>query len=159
MGSWGPVYQVRSCFFYLALGTAAFPLIRIAIERFSLPSLLLTSVICFALLTVLSLAGQGGTNFVNPAAPLAGIAAALALAAAADRLNIPLLATLGRLSLPIYVIHVIVASATRTALIKFAGTQSVPLHLIAGTLAAVSVPALIGLAAERLRLRFLFTAK
>ncbi|HSC52260.1 MAG TPA: acyltransferase [Phnomibacter sp.] len=67
------------------------------------------------------------------------------------------LSFIGRHSLQIYVLHVIVSSACRTVLVKFLGINSFPLLLVLCITVAVIVPVIIEMAANKLGMHYLFS--
>ncbi len=83
---------------------------------------------------------------------VAGAAAVLAFSGLAARSDSPptrLLAHLGRMSLQIYLAHIIFASGARV-LLGGLGVDSLPIHLVVGLLAGVSGPLLLVLATRSL---------
>jgi len=71
-------------------------------------------------------------------------------------LDIPLLALLGQLSMPIYLAHVIAAAAVRILMQKFVGVTDFSIHLILGMVVGLTIPVMLYKAANRFGLHAIF---
>lgn len=99
--------------------------------------------------------GEGKAPYLKPAAVLAGFAGIFVVIAIAQRLRgaaFRHLALLGRLSMTIYVLHVMVASAARIAMVKIVGLDDPLILLSACTLTGVYVPLLVHFVLKSLNL-------
>ena len=96
---------------------------------------------------------QSLTSFV-PA--VLGIAWVVVLAGYFVRLNWQWLATLGRFSMAIYLVHILAGSGCRVVLQKMLGVTDLSLHLFLGTLAGLLLPILFYQVCMQFKLSFLF---
>jgi uncharacterized membrane protein YcfT len=111
---------------------------------------------------LLAIAGSGfaangmlaGTGISWLPAAWPGVLATLSAGVLLEK--VPGLAELGRLSMEIYVAHVLAYAAVRVALLRGLGISSLPVHLLLGCLAGLLLPVLLAVAARRLGIRGLF---
>lgn len=98
-----------------------------------------------------------GTRALSLTMAVVGIVALLALAVALARIPrvSEFLAHLGRVTLPIYLAHLIVVAGSREAL-EVAGVDPVLVYVVVGTVLGMLVPYVLFLHADRLRLGWLF---
>jgi uncharacterized membrane protein YcfT len=157
---WGPAYQLRTFFVYMALGAIAAPFILPNAHRLPTWTLALIVVACGAgvswsvLHEHLTRDGRWG-----PFIALSGVASLLALVVLMDRFKLAgVFRWIGSQSLPIFVAHVIAAAVTRTVLLKAGVTTFWP-HLAAGLIAGIGGPIVLALVVQKLRIPFVFTAK
>lgn len=73
-------------------------------------------------------------------------------------LNCRLLALLGVYSMAIYLMHILAGSGVRIVLDKIFGQQSLTIHLVAGLVVATLAPIISALIADRIKLKYLFSA-
>jgi peptidoglycan/LPS O-acetylase OafA/YrhL len=153
------MYQARNYLFYVALGAAVGPwLVRLMVDAPAW-ALAACSAVGFGVLTALSWKGWGNVQFTNPAGALAGTFAVIALTGVMERCGraFAWVEYLGRVSLPIYVAHVLALSAARAGLVKGLHVSSTPVHVVVGTVVGVAIPVALAWGAERFRMGWLFT--
>lgn len=92
----------------------------------------------------------------NLLSAVSGTLIAVCLSVLLANRDMRLMAYLGRRSLEIYLLHTIVAGAARVVLIKGLGINSVPAHLLVGTVAGIAAPVLFVYILERWRIPGLF---
>jgi uncharacterized membrane protein YcfT len=157
---WGPAYQLRTYFIYMALGAIAAPVILPNAHRLHSAVLVLMTVAGGAVVSWcvlhehLTREGRWG-----PVIALSGVAGLLSLVVLLDRIHVAaVFRWIGSQSLPIFVAHVIAAAVMRTVLLKANVTTFWP-HLTAGLLAGIGGPMLLAWGVRKLRVPFVFTAK
>ncbi len=157
---WGPAYQLRTYFIYMALGAIAAPVILPNAHRLWTVALALIALACGAALSWAVLhEGLKREGNWGPFIALAGVASLLALVVLMDRFRLAgVFRWIGSQSLPIFVAHVIAAAVTRTVLLKAGVTTFWP-HLVAGLVAGIGGPIVLALVVQKLRIPFVFTAK
>lgn len=158
LGPWGAAYTFRRYFVYFAAGALMSDALRNVLPRAPASLLAAACVVQFALLA----AAVGADLSSPPPGPLitaiAGAGGVLCAAALLQRGPAgSLLSFLGRMSLAIYVAHVIAASGVRIVLHKVLHIDSTALHVVAGTAAGIALPLLLDYVARRAGWPFLFT--
>jgi fucose 4-O-acetylase-like acetyltransferase len=141
-------------FFYFALGLYGLQVI----ERMNRPGLAGLGVVAFLVAGAAVYVLQDGVTTLRLNAPVRVMPALLGIAATCLVVTrLPegkiqaALAACGRVSLGIYVMHIIFAPAFRTALLK-AHVLSPVLHLAGGTLLGLALPMLVMAVAQRLKI-------
>jgi fucose 4-O-acetylase-like acetyltransferase len=66
--------------------------------------------------------------------------------------------TLGALSMPIYLMHILAGSGTRVILSKFLGIESVGLHIVAGCVSGLLLPVIAAKILEAMGIKWLYEA-
>ena len=145
------LHQISYNLIFFAAGVAfSRRLYALRFRRFVGPFFVIVWLLAFQLVPV-----EGRVPYLKPAAVFAGfvgIFAVMAIAQSMQGVALRHLATLGRLSMTIYVLHVIVASATRIAMVKIAGMDN-PLVLVGiCTLSGIYIPLFAHLIIGRLNL-------
>jgi len=69
-----------------------------------------------------------------------------------------LLVSIGKLSMPIYILHVMASSGARIGLSRILHTDSYIIHIIVGTLVGIFIPIFVVLLANKLKFSYLFSA-
>lgn len=163
LANWSPIdtyvfNMFGFCFAYFALGVA-FPH---AVSWLGKIPFRLLSVALFVAASYFVQGIGGGTedggNLLKLLLALLGIVGSIELAGLALKMRINWIGMLGRYSLEIYLLHILVGSGIRIALQKVFGIVDPAVHLLLGTLLGLWIPLLIAYIAERSGVRWLFMA-
>lgn len=157
---WGPAYQFRTYFIYMALGAIAAPFILPNAHRLWSVVLGLIAIACGAAVSYCVLhEGLKREGNWGPFIALAGVASLLAIVVLMDRFKLAgPFRWIGKHSLPIFVAHVVAAAVIRTVLLKAGVTTFWP-HLTAGLLIGIGGPMVLAFVVDYFRIPFVFTAK
>jgi len=156
---YGPAYQLRTFFVYMALGSIFSPWILSQGHR--LPTYSLVALVIFPMGALFAAVSYQLTRDagLGPMLALGGVASLLSLAILLDRFKLAsVFRACGARSLPIFVAHVIALAAMRSLLFKL-GVTDFYTHLVASFLAGVVLPYLFAMLVDHLRLRYVFTAR
>lgn len=157
---WGILYQVRQYVVYFALGAVMSrtgPILKLSNAPTRLVAVM--AVVGVPLMALMDAAGFGDVNSLRFVASLIGGTAVVCVSILLKRSGwLGIIAVWGRHSLEIYLAHVIFLAAARIALVK-AGVELAPVHWVAGMIAGLFLPILLGRAMERLGFHHLFSLK
>ena len=161
LGPWRAPRLVRNCLIYFALGTVASDVQMTARLR-QVRTQLLVSVVILGYLLVLAIVAYDAnrTLLSRPVCAILGGTATICLAIVLERFDAARsIHHWGRLSLQIYLAHVVVGSGVRIVLYKFVGYEQVAVHFVLGVLAAIYGPILLNWASQRVGFKYLFSLR
>ncbi len=167
LADWGPLFQLMQFFFYMALGTVAAARLFAVVPQLRL-RWLGTIALAGIFLVVALVHGVGVTRDSSAtwlwitwptgvSVALIAVAATLATSVLLERLHLlPLLMILGKYSLYLFVLHVLVGASIRILLLRL-GVTDFAVHLVIGLGGALFLPLLAAILAKRLGLTWLFS--
>lgn len=157
LGPWGIVYATVNHLPYFVLGALAAPLL-LGERNDSGARLFAVAALGFALVGVAALYRVTQIPLCRPPLGMAGMAACVAVSFwMARSRGTAFVASLGRRSLEIYLMHTLASAAVRVVLSRVLGIDSIAVHIVVGTVAGLLLPLLGVAVVERLRLRYIFT--